>query len=245
MPTYMALFDWFTLCVHCDINANVKTMYLKIISKLWAQSHAVLNYLNISSNAVWIFLISQLLGDNILCASGCLCVFVAIMCSCSQFSAVIPTVLAGTRLRKPRTHSLTYTHMKEQMGEIDTWDCYRNCLLKVSTEMCACLTIPLEWHLNQNNKLGSLSVAFYFSVWFFLSSSLFHLLSFAVPSHTLLALLPRVMGGEIGVTVGICSPALHDGTQKHTSAETHTSTGALNASGAATDCVQYQGFRKE
>lgn len=125
------------------------------------------------------------------------------------------------------THSLTYTHMKEHMEEIDAWDCYRNCLLKVSTEMYACLTIPLEWHLNQNNELGSLSVAFYFSVWFFLSSSLFHLLSFAVPSHTLLALLPRVMGGEIGVTVGICSPALHDGTQKHTSAETHTSTGAL------------------
>lgn len=124
------------------------------------------------------------------------------------------------------THTHTHIHrcthtvqnMQQQMEGINTWECYRNCLLNVTTEMCAwiCITALLERDMDQNNGVES-SFAFYFSVWFFLvlflSPSLFHLLSFAVPSHTLLALLPRVMGSEIGVTVGICSPALHDGTQ--------------------------------
>lgn len=76
--------------------------------------------------------------------------------------------------------------------------------------------------------------------------TLFYLLSFAVPSLSLLALLPRVMGGEIGVTAGICSSALRDETHtSRTRTHTHTITGALNASGAATVCVWYQSFITE
>lgn len=76
------------------------------------------------------------------------------------------------------------------------------------------------------------------------SPSLFYLLSFAVPSLSLLALLPRVMGGEIGVTAGICSSALRDKTHIVAHTHTHSSTGALNASGAAVS-MWYQSFIME